>query len=147
MNAGRIEQQGRPEAVYRHPATAFAARFMGLSNLVGAQVREVGETGVTLDTALGRLCVADRTLAARPGDQVTLVIRPEAARLLGASDPFNLIRGAVVARSFRGSRTRLTVRHASGAELEFELDGAAWQELDEMIALELRVDAMSLIPG
>src|SRR5207247_5083480 len=43
MNGGRIEQQGRPEAVYRHPATAFVARVMGLSNLVAAQVREVGE--------------------------------------------------------------------------------------------------------
>ena len=30
MNAGRIEQQGRPEQVYRHPATHFAARFLGL---------------------------------------------------------------------------------------------------------------------
>jgi ABC-type Fe3+/spermidine/putrescine transport system ATPase subunit len=146
MNAGRIEQQGRPTELYHHPATAFAARFLGLTNLIAGQVREVGENGVSLDTALGRLCAAGRTHAAHPGDRVTLVIRPESARLADMAGTSNQVRGTVVARSFRGGRTRLTVLHASGVELQFELDGAALPELDEMIALELRADALSLIP-
>jgi len=146
MNAGRIEQQDWPAAVYRHPATAFAARFLGLTNLVAGQVREVSENGVSVDTALGRLCAADRTHAAHLGDRVTLVIRPESARLADMAGSSNQIRGAVVARSFRGGRTRLTVLHTSGAELEFELDGAVLPDVDETIALELRADAISLIP-
>src|SRR5258706_15458435 len=48
MNGGRIEQQGQPEAVYRHPATGFAARFLGLANPLGGQGIEVGPPGALL---------------------------------------------------------------------------------------------------
>jgi ABC-type Fe3+/spermidine/putrescine transport system ATPase subunit len=150
MNAGQIEQQGRPEQVYRHPVTAFAARFLGLTNLVAGLVREVEPTGAALiDTPLGRFRAADRLAEARPGDAATIVLRPEAAELTSAvaPDDANLIRGIVVARSFRGSRTRLMVRHASGQELEFELDGASLPEVGESVALELRAEAISLIVG
>ena len=34
FNAGRIEQIGSPEEVYDHPATAFVAGFVGVSNLL-----------------------------------------------------------------------------------------------------------------
>ena len=34
MNAGRIEQIGTPEELYRHPATRFAASFLGSMNWV-----------------------------------------------------------------------------------------------------------------
>ena len=32
MNAGQVVQAGRPEEVYLHPATAFAADFLGVGN-------------------------------------------------------------------------------------------------------------------
>ncbi|NTW97895.1 MAG: ABC transporter ATP-binding protein, partial [Oscillochloris sp.] len=34
LNAGRLEQVGSPEAIYRRPASLWAARFLGLRNLV-----------------------------------------------------------------------------------------------------------------
>jgi sn-glycerol 3-phosphate transport system ATP-binding protein len=45
LNAGRMEQQGTPEAIYRHPATTFVARFIGTPpmNLIpGATLRDAG---------------------------------------------------------------------------------------------------------
>jgi ABC-type Fe3+/spermidine/putrescine transport system ATPase subunit len=150
LNAGRIEQQGRPEQVYRHPATAFAARFLGLTNLVGGQVREVEPTGAALiDTSLGLLRAADRQAETRPGTPATVVLRPEAAELAStvAPDEANLIRGVVTQRSFRGSRTRVMLRHAAGQELEFELDGTRLPEVGDTVVLELRPEAISLISG
>jgi ABC-type Fe3+/spermidine/putrescine transport system ATPase subunit len=150
LNAGRIEQQGRPEQVYRHPATAFAARFLGLTNLVAGQVRKVEPTGAALiDTPLGSLQAADRQAEAQPGSPAMVVLRPEAAELTSAVAPedTNLIRGIVAQRSFRGSRTRVTIRHASGQELEFELDGARLPEVGDTVALELRAEAISIIAG
>jgi iron(III) transport system ATP-binding protein len=35
INAGRIEQKGSPEEIYRRPATSFVARFVGRSNWIG----------------------------------------------------------------------------------------------------------------
>jgi hypothetical protein len=78
---------------------------------------------------------------------VTLVIRPEAAKLMpvAASDDTNTIMGIVAERSFRGSRTRLAIQHSSGQMLEFEIDDLALPAAGEPIALALRADAISLI--
>ncbi|TVP75970.1 MAG: ABC transporter ATP-binding protein [Gemmatimonadales bacterium] len=42
MNQGRIEQIGTPRQVYREPATAFVASFLGVSNLLPAPESEGG---------------------------------------------------------------------------------------------------------
>jgi ABC-type Fe3+/spermidine/putrescine transport system ATPase subunit len=149
MNGGRIEQQGPPEAIYRRPATLFAARFLGFSNLIVGQVRALETAIVVVDTVLGCIYAAAEIFTGRPGDPITLVIRPEAARLAPAdlAGQPNIIHGAIVQRAFRGSRTRLTLQHASDTMLEFELDSAALPEVGADIALELRPEAISVIPN
>ncbi len=144
MNDGLIEQQGPPEAVYRQPATRFAARFLGLSNLIDGRVIAREQNTLLTETPLGRLRA---TGDARPGDAVTLVIRPEAAKLMptAASGDTNTIAGVVAERSFRGSRTRLAIQHSSGQMLEFEIDDPELLLAGEPIALALRADAISLI--
>jgi len=48
FNEGRIAQLGTPQDVYEHPATAFVAGFVGVSNLVEGAVAMslLGRTGV-----------------------------------------------------------------------------------------------------
>jgi ABC-type Fe3+/spermidine/putrescine transport system ATPase subunit len=144
MNDGLIEQQGPPEAVYRQPATRFAARFLGLSNLIDGRVIAREQDTLLTETPLGRLRASGD---AWPGDAVTLVIRPEAAKLMpaAASGDTNTITGVIAERSFRGSRTRLAIQHASGQMLEFEIDNLALPLAGEPITLALRADAISLI--
>jgi ABC-type Fe3+/spermidine/putrescine transport system ATPase subunit len=145
MNDGLIEQQGPPEVVYRGPATRFAARFLGLSNLVEGRVLGREEGPLLFETPIGKLRADGITLEAQPGDAVTLVIRPEAAAPHAPSGA-NTIAGVVAERSFRGSRTRLAIRHASGQTLEFELDDITLPAVGQPIELALRADAISLIP-
>ena len=38
MNRGRIEQEGRPEEIYKNPSTAFAANFLGDANILPVRV-------------------------------------------------------------------------------------------------------------
>jgi spermidine/putrescine transport system ATP-binding protein len=74
MNAGRIEDEGPPDRVYRRPRSLFAAGFMGEMNRIPARR---GPNGI--ETRLGRLPVA------LPGDAARLVLclRPEAVRTGG----------------------------------------------------------------
>ncbi len=147
MRAGLIEQQGPPEEIYRHPATLFAARFFGLTNLVPATVQGCDGDDVRLDTPLGPVTVPG-ACDARPGDGVTLVIRPEAAQARPTDAGQRLaVAGTVAERSFRGSRTRLTLRHASGQELEFELDEPDLPGVGQPITLALRPEGLSVIPA
>ena len=73
MNAGRLEQVGVPVDIYRHPASRFAAEFMGTTNLVEARAlgRGGGASGVAAarGAALRRRCAAGLA-GRRPGTVV-----------------------------------------------------------------------------
>lgn len=78
MADGRIVQQGRPEAVFHFPNSAFVARFIGTGNVIAGQVERTGELEADgrfpAQFASGELVlhvVADREGAAHA------VIRPE----------------------------------------------------------------------
>jgi len=152
LNAGRVAQIGTPHQVYGHPADAFVARFLGLTNLIRGQwsVQDpyqgmVGPQRAVpgqkkLRTALGELCVPED---ACHGDEVTVLIRPDAATLTGAE---NLVEGILVERSFRGGHTRIVVR-VNEIPLEFEMDSAAsLPPLGSTIRLWLRSSAMTCLP-
>ncbi|MDR9390969.1 MAG: ABC transporter ATP-binding protein [Trueperaceae bacterium] len=67
MRAGRLEQEGAPEATYRRPRTAFVAGFLGRTNLV----RGIAQNG-HVTTALGTV-----PLDAAAEGQVLVSLRPE----------------------------------------------------------------------
>lgn len=68
MNEGRIEDMGTPARIYQHPATPFAADFMGEMNQIPATATQTG-----IVSAFGRLPIAHDTHGA-----VTVCLRPEA---------------------------------------------------------------------
>ncbi len=77
MNRGMIEQIGTPVEVYRDPASAFVADFIGLMNFVAGAVVAPGRVrcgGVELACAADGLPV---------GTAVTLAIRPEDVAVQG----------------------------------------------------------------
>ena len=56
MNAGRIEQVGTGDEIYSRPGTAFAASFVGESNVFRGRVAEVTGNGAVPLDALADLC-------------------------------------------------------------------------------------------
>src|ERR1700744_3759084 len=63
MNHGRIAQLGTPEEVYNEPADAFVADFLGVSNLMDAQVEPGGNGKECCHLRLG-----DFVLEAKAGE-------------------------------------------------------------------------------
>ncbi|MFM4703556.1 ABC transporter ATP-binding protein [Aeromonas bivalvium] len=90
MNAGRIEQFGTPEEIYRAPASRFVANFVGQMNFLPGQLACPGE-----------------------GIGGELGIRPEALRLssLGGQLPVEISDCA-----FQGNHVRVACHHAALAE-------------------------------
>ena len=77
MNEGSIIQVGSPREIYERPKSRFVADFIGRTNLVEGRVVSAGGDGFyRVGTALGELTAAASD-ALRPGDAVTLSIRPE----------------------------------------------------------------------
>jgi ABC-type Fe3+/spermidine/putrescine transport system ATPase subunit len=151
MNRGRIVQRGTPQAVYRQPASAWVARFLGLTNLLPGRVVSIEPLQVV--TALGCLTLHEAGQAA-VGQEVTVLIRPEAARLPGArrpgvcSDEYGVTVEATTREcSFRGSHQRLVIQPDKGPELVFEIvsETANLPRPGEAVTICLRPEAISLL--
>ena len=133
MNAGRIEQTGTPQEIYRQPASAFVADFVGKVNVLPAIAEGAGRFrigGLVLDGGAAHERVA-------PGARVNLYLRPEDVMLDGAADDG---RNAALARvlkiEFLGAFCLLTVR----------LDAAPEQPLVINVSRR-RLDALRLSEG
>ncbi len=150
MNLGRIVQRGAPQAVYGSPASAWVARFLGLSNLVPGRV--VGLAPLHVDTPLGRLTLRGGGRAT-PGQRVVVLLRPEAVRLASTAPPAEgetwTIEGTLRQCSFRGGSFRIAVQHESGLELTFDMaaDQARSLRAGQSLSLLLDLKAVSLLGG
>ena len=77
MDTGHIAQRGSPADVYRHPATAFVASFVGNTNLVPATVATVQPDRRMTVRALGQEIEIPSQDGLAPGDPVLLSLRPD----------------------------------------------------------------------
>jgi iron(III) transport system ATP-binding protein len=79
MSAGKIQQIGTPEEIYRAPANRFVAEFVGRVNLLTGTVAgwEAGRLALELDGS-GKQLWVDSETAPPPNAQLTVAVRPEA---------------------------------------------------------------------
>ena len=97
IDKGRIQQVGSPLELYKRPANLFVAGFIGSPrmNLLAGAVSDEG----TITLAAGNhAALTIKGLAARPGDRVTLGIRPEALDVTASDRPAPAGYGALGAR-------------------------------------------------
>jgi ABC-type Fe3+/spermidine/putrescine transport system ATPase subunit len=111
MNAGQIEQVGAPQDLYKHPASPFTARFLGMNNLLPGEIQ----------------IKDDQT--PQPTGAVTILLRPDSVLLLengsiaGMSaekkDPCGFD-ATLLDRSFRGNSWQVSVQRGE-THLQFEI--------------------------
>ncbi len=83
MNEGMVAQMGSPREIYYHPKNEFVADFIGEANFLRGRMRGADGGYVTLDVEGNSLRVPGRK-DMRVGEEYTVVLRPEAARLADA---------------------------------------------------------------
>jgi spermidine/putrescine transport system ATP-binding protein len=81
MSAGNILQVGSPKDIYDRPAVRFVADFIGESNFLEASVEEAGDGRASVRLGSGAVISASVPDGFSPSGTVTVVIRPEHARL------------------------------------------------------------------
>jgi putative spermidine/putrescine transport system ATP-binding protein len=143
MNHARIEQLGTPHEIYAKPATAFAADFIGISNIFRGQVDTSSGGEIRLSTRHGSFRLPSG--AASTGKEAAIVVRPEQITL--GSDKGNTIVGRVVDTVYAGSETRLIVNLDEGETLIVRLPpGHPVPAYGERAALGWNPDAAVLVP-
>jgi spermidine/putrescine transport system ATP-binding protein len=112
MHDGVVEQLGAPEDIYEHPAKAFVAGFIGISNLLPAVVEN---GGVRLSN--GQLVAAEVPAGVPSGTDVQLSIRPEKLWIDQLEDDMTAVDGTVAERVYLGTATQIIVDLGADARL------------------------------
>ncbi len=124
MREGRVVQSGRPTDVYRSPADAWVAGFVGEAVLLDGELRD----GVAYTAAGAAPVVAPASASLGVGNGrvlVTVLVRPEQVRM-AASRTQEGVTASVVRRDFFGHDALTTIRLEDGTELTSRtLDDAA----------------------
>lgn len=159
MRHGRIEQLGAPEELYERPSTTFVAGFLGVSNLLDAEVLEKADP-------FARLRLSDGTIVRAPAaalngsGHVRIGVRPEKLRVVavekGSGDAAagaNVMEGTVLDASYIGVSTQYLIETADGRKLtvyaqNLETSGSAAAHPDgQRVRLTWRPQHTFVIPA
>jgi ABC-type Fe3+/spermidine/putrescine transport system ATPase subunit len=107
MNRGRVEQLGTPEDVYYRSKTDFVAQFIGLANVLDAEIVGPAEADLLKVRVANVGDLVARTQTQRNGSPAArLFVRPEHIELTTTPKPgMNTLKGRVTRRSFVGAQT------------------------------------------
>ena len=116
MHEGRILQIAAPATIYREPANAFVARFIG----AGAVFQGVAESGALRMGSL--LLPASAAQALQSGTRAEMFLRPEHVTLYGSSAPSHALPACIRELTFYGSLTRIKLTLSESEESEIWAD-------------------------
>ena len=149
MNAGRIVQMDKPQAIYDHPADLFVADFVGKTNRIAATLEADGTT-IRLSNGMA-LARAGKTALA-PG-AATVALRPEAVELARQSSVGNgQLTGTVTHRIFLGSTAEYQINVDGLGDFLVTADRRSVQESDlvepgERVVLKFDPGKMHVFPA
>jgi spermidine/putrescine transport system ATP-binding protein len=130
VNRGKVDQIDSAQKIYRNPATAFVARFLGGANVLDCERVEGDPPRIRLKD--GSELIASGS-GAWTGPAMFVSVRPERV-VLHRETPANGVNvfAAIIAEQiFRGATDQLLLRTPSGLELHAAADGGGWRQGDQ----------------
>ena len=103
MDAGKIVEIGKPQDIYLHPKTRFAANFIGMTNIIPGQLTRGDGSLAIVQVPFGEIrCRMIESAAST--DRVLVLLRPENIQLttFAPASPKNSWAGALKEKTFLG---------------------------------------------
>ncbi len=147
MHGGRIQQQGTPAELFRHPVNQFVAGFLGAPPMNFLAAELVEDAGHTVARGPGFALRLPGDLAnraqARALRAVTLGIRPSDLEYAPNAVPGAAIDLAVIVSEYVGAQSVL-ICDCGGARITVELKSETPIAIGETLRFAVRADAMHL---
>ena len=121
-------QVGSPEDIYRHPASAFVANFIGMTNFLSGTVVDAK------NIKLGTLQFQLKTDRFAKGDKVKIAARPETVKILRTKTKKSF-EGKIVELEFLGSFVRLHISTSLLTEVNLLADLPIFEKPPSNISL------------
>jgi len=140
LHAGRIVRDGKPEEVWGNPGSYHVAEFLGLGNVLEAEViGGMTNGGWKLRTSAGDFFVrCDHPHS--PGEKVHLLVRPQVIEYAGAEsgqNDGNALSGAVTDVVFQQDKYKVTLDNG----LYLHLKDAP--KIGETVSVRIRVECLA----
>ena len=138
MNQGRILQIGSPRDIYERPAERFVANFIGETNYLEAEILSSSGKEAQIRLLSGATATATLPDGDAPQGAVTVVVRPEHARL-GRPGEEAPLSGQLENIVYFGTDTHFHLRLADGAPFVVRMQNMRGNEEDFHVGDELPV--------
>jgi len=143
MNQGRIVQIGTAHQIYRRPANAFVADFIGKANFLPAHVVGVAPARLDLDVLGRQLSIQPPDSPPRIGERATLLARPEAIVLDVSGDGYP---GRVCRVAYLGPVVEYEVDVAGTALVLTQYDPREVYPIGTEVHVQLVTEVLYLLP-
>ncbi len=144
MKDGKVQQNGSPLDIYRKPATAFVADFIGSSNLLPCLV-----TGNSVVSVFGQtVTIANMSDDLKTGDDAVLSVRPENLHIHtdGSHSAMNIAATVTFIRDL-GSQVEIMLTHGNhqlvATMTPKDRPGVS---IGDTVAVEFSGDACTVVP-
>ena len=137
LNQGRVEQAGRPLDLYHAPCNRFVAGFIGspAMNFLEGSIVSAADHSVSVAIGGQTITVPRKPGSVRPGDAVTLGLRPEAADAMGKGDA--VLSGSVTAVERLGNETYVYLDVPGSSEFAVHAAGDVAAQAGDMMQVGL----------
>ena len=136
MSNGKLEQIDAPDKIYANPSTAFVATFVGAMNRIPAVLNS------------GKVSVLGQSITHGGGSNASslvALVRPESIEVK-ISNTNDAKSGVVLARSFLGPQTRLTIKtHESNTHIHVDLPSSEALDLISGTNVSLKITAATVL--
>lgn len=136
LQRGRLVQAGTPEAIYRHPASAFVAKFLGDVNWLHGIVHEGRAQSPIGDVAASGI---------GEGERVDVLVRPEGLHLCSEAGAEGS--GArVISNHLLGHSSLVMLQLDDGNQLRARITGGAPPKPGADVRIRIEDDAVFVFP-
>ncbi|MEM8837310.1 MAG: ABC transporter ATP-binding protein [Pseudomonadota bacterium] len=143
MKSGKILQHGAPLDIYRNPANAFVADFIGTSNLITCRVKDAG----TVEANGSTFTIEEIPTTLSEGDEAVLSVRPEEVLFADPNKSENTLEATITFIRDLGSQVEIMLESA-GQELMVTMSPKDRPDVGQgdLVRLHLPAAASKVIP-
>lgn len=141
MKDGVIQQIDTPEVIYKNPANAFVANFIGTSNFIDGEISYTNSQAY-LDVMNVHIPI---NLTNKYEGKVKISLRPEHIYLSEKRD--NTIKGQIQLATFLGDFTKYEILLENGQTIEaneYTKDVSSFKKQGDKVQIEIRTDKINL---
>ena len=145
MKDGVFIQVGTPREIYQHPADPFVASFVGETNFISGNIKEISNGKASIETEVGILHTESIHHDFTPGQEVSCSIRPETIHFNG-NTALNQVTATVGAITYLGRTEEYELRINDILKLKAIIHNPSADTVKEGESVSISMSPESVVP-